>query len=140
MTEKEQVHALALAIDELLGRLAKDAPEDIALAETIRSIGMNLEEPIEPAFRIGQLGLGYDESHGYLVIVAYETPPEPEEGQLPSEMPPIGVARFWATPAQMRALSQHAAAVVAAGRPICVMCGQPIDPEGHFCPRRNGHH
>jgi predicted amidophosphoribosyltransferase len=28
---------------------------------------------------------------------------------------------------------------VAAGRPICSMCGQPIDPEGHFCPRKNGH-
>ena len=29
--------------------------------------------------------------------------------------------------------------VVAAGRPTCAMCGEPIDPEGHFCPRRNGH-
>jgi uncharacterized repeat protein (TIGR03847 family) len=39
----------------------------------------------------------------------------------------------------MRALARHAAAIVAAGRPICVLCGRPIDPEGHFCPKRNGH-
>ena len=49
------------------------------------------------------------------------------------------VARLYATPNQMLALSEHATEVVSQGRPICPMCGQPIDPDGHFCPRRNGH-
>jgi len=30
--------------------------------------------------------------------------------------------------------------VVAAGRPPCPLCGNPLDPEGHVCPRQNGHH
>jgi len=29
--------------------------------------------------------------------------------------------------------------VAGQGRPICGNCGEPIDPEGHFCPKRNGH-
>jgi len=31
------------------------------------------------------------------------------------------------------------AEVVAQGRPVCPLCGQPMDPDGHFCPRANGH-
>jgi uncharacterized repeat protein (TIGR03847 family) len=49
------------------------------------------------------------------------------------------VARLWAGLPQMRALSRAAQEVVSQGRPICPLCGQPIDPEGHFCPRSNGH-
>ena len=49
------------------------------------------------------------------------------------------MVRFWVTPAQIRAFGIRGQELVAAGRPTCAMCGQPIDPEGHFCPRRNGH-
>ncbi|HET7472707.1 MAG TPA: DUF3090 family protein [Candidatus Limnocylindrales bacterium] len=34
----------------------------------------------------------------------------------------------------------RALAVVAAGRLPCPLCGQPLDPQGHICPRRNGHY
>jgi uncharacterized repeat protein (TIGR03847 family) len=93
---------------------------------------MDLESPLEPAFRVGRLNLGYDKDSERLFIIAYELM---EEGD---DTPP-SVARFWATPAQMRAFSIHGQEVVAAGRPICAMCGEPMDPQGHFCPRRNGH-
>ena len=42
------------------------------------------------------------------------------------------------TPADARAFSKRAQAVVAAGRPPCQFCGGPLDPEGHLCPRANG--
>jgi len=32
-----------------------------------------------------------------------------------------------------------AIAVVQAGRPACPMCGEPLEPTGHFCVRRNGY-
>ncbi|HVF19250.1 MAG TPA: DUF3090 family protein, partial [Mycobacteriales bacterium] len=38
-----------------------------------------------------------------------------------------------------RAFVQRAQRVVAAGRPPCALCGLPLDPEGHVCPRQNGH-
>jgi uncharacterized repeat protein (TIGR03847 family) len=47
--------------------------------------------------------------------------------------------RFWATREQMLSLARHGALVCAAGRPLCPLCRNPIDPEGHLCPALNGH-
>jgi uncharacterized repeat protein (TIGR03847 family) len=33
----------------------------------------------------------------------------------------------------------RAQALVAAGRPSCPFCLQPLDPHGHICPRANGY-
>jgi len=126
-SEKEQVIALSRGIDEILERLGVGAP-----AGLMREEEMELAEPIDPIFRIGQLGLGYDAASKLLVLVAYELPEEENPAT-------INVVRFWATPEQMRMVARHAAVIVAAGRPLCVLCGRPIDPDGHFCPKRNGH-
>ncbi|HEV8420916.1 MAG TPA: DUF3090 family protein [Actinomycetota bacterium] len=47
--------------------------------------------------------------------------------------------RFWATREQMLSLARHGALVCAAGRPLCQLCRNPLDPEGHLCPALNGH-
>jgi len=39
-----------------------------------------------------------------------------------------------------RAFVNRALEVLAAGRLPCPLCGQPLDPQGHICPRRNGHY
>ncbi len=127
--EKEHAYALAIAVRQLLEQLGEDL-SDLEATE----VDLELKEPLIPAFRVGQLGLGYDDTEDLLVVVAQELTGEGEE-----EM--AAVARFWATRRQMGALSEHALQVVAAGRPICPLCGEPMDldnPEGHFCPRKNG--
>jgi uncharacterized repeat protein (TIGR03847 family) len=129
--EKEHVAALALAVDQVLMTLAGDDADAVVDPDPVIYEGMDLEYPLEPVFRAGQVSLGYDEVSKRLVVIAYEVQDEDDESQ-PS------VARFWATPAQMRAFSIHGQDVVAAGRPKCSMCGEPIEPEGHFCPRKNG--
>ncbi len=126
IVEKEQVAALSHGIDELLERLG------IEKKVLVNAYAMELSHPIEPVFRVGQLGLGYDAEQKLMMLVAYELPAEEEPVS-------VDVVRFWATAEQMRAVARHAAAIVAAGRPICVLCGRPIDPAGHFCPKRNGH-
>jgi uncharacterized repeat protein (TIGR03847 family) len=130
--EKEHVAALAMAIDQVLLSLADDDADAVVAPDPVIDEGMELEYPLEPAFRAGRVNLGYDEVSKRLVIIAYELMDEEDE-RSPS------VARFWATQAQMRAFSIHGQEVVAAGRPTCAMCGEPMDPEGHFCPRKNGH-
>jgi uncharacterized repeat protein (TIGR03847 family) len=130
--EKEHVAALAMAIDQVLLSLADDDADAVVAPDPAIDEGMELEYPLEPAFRAGRVNLGYDEVSKRLVIIAYELMDEEDE-RSPS------VARFWATQAQMRAFSIHGQEVVAAGRPTCAMCGEPMDPEGHFCPRKNGH-
>ncbi|MGH8245184.1 MAG: DUF3090 family protein, partial [Gammaproteobacteria bacterium] len=49
------------------------------------------------------------------------------------------VVRFWATRSQARAMARWGVEIVSRGRPICPQCGQPMEPEGHFCPKKNGH-
>ncbi len=148
--EKEQVAALATSILQLLEELEKGRAEsraDLPTEEEEVSVP-SLREPIEPAFRVGQLGLGYDERQDLMVLIAQAIPDAGEEGQgLAAEHPsetsvspdPEPKARFYATRAQMRSLSEHALQVVAAGRPDCPLCGRAIEPDGHFCPRTNGH-
>ncbi len=131
VVEKEQLAALTSAIDRLLLSLADDDPELVADPEPAPESSSGLEGPLAPAFRAGQLSLGYDQVSGKVVVVAEELTEEEQDAK-PS------IARFWATPAQMRAFSLHAQQAIAAGRPLCAVCGQPIDPAGHFCPRRNG--
>ncbi|HSJ56280.1 MAG TPA: DUF3090 family protein [Anaerolineae bacterium] len=132
LCEKEHVVALTLATDQVLLSLAEGDVDAVIEPDPVGAAAMGLEYPVNPAFRAGQVNLGYDQVSQRLVVLAYELLPE-EDTREPS------VARFWATPAQMRAFSVHGQEVVAAGRPVCAMCGEPIDPEGHFCPRRNGH-
>jgi uncharacterized repeat protein (TIGR03847 family) len=48
------------------------------------------------------------------------------------------VVRVQLEAAQAHAFAARAIAVVQAGRPPCPLCGAPLDPGGHFCPRRNG--
>lgn len=130
VAEKEQVRALADAVGRLLDSLAEKNPR-LATSDDMLVTDMSLEEPLEPEFRIGQMGLGYDAERD-LVILLIQGVAEDEESEPQT-------ARFSASRPQMRALSSHAALVVAAGRPICGNCGRPIDPNGHFCPQRNGH-
>jgi uncharacterized repeat protein (TIGR03847 family) len=135
--EKEHIAALAMAVDQVLLSLAGGDAEAVVEPDPIIAEGMDLEYPLEPAFRAGQMNLGYDQASERMVIIAHEILAE-DDAETPSDDTP-SVARFWATPAQMRALSIRGQEIVAAGRPICTMCGEPIDPDGHFCPRRNGH-
>lgn len=128
--EKEQVRALADAISRLLDGLAEKNPR-LATSDDLLVTDMSLEEPLDPEFRVGQMGLGYDAERD-MVVLLIQGVSEEEEGEAQT-------ARFSASRPQMRALASHASQVVAAGRPICGNCGRPIDPVGHFCPQRNGH-
>ena len=94
--------------------------------------------PFEPAFRVSQLIVGYDEDDDMIWIIAKAlivsesgSVVDPEDDEVPS-------VRFVATREQMRALSDHALEVVSKGRPTCPLCGNPINAEGHFCPRSDG--
>lgn len=126
--EKQQASMLASSLETLL----EDLSEKYMVEEDREPVwtDMRLREPIEPLFRVGNMGLGYNDEMDKVVVVAYELVEEEEEANAVS---------FWASRSQAQALIKHARDVVSAGRPICGNCGQPIDAEGHFCPNRNGH-
>ncbi len=133
IVEKQQVQSLAIGLEQFLADLDERFP-DLSNAETaFIEDEMALEKPIDPAFRVGHMGLGYDEENDLLVLVAREIQAEGED------LDAGDVARFWCTRSQLRSMCAWGLEVASRGRPICGNCGQPIDPEGHFCPKRNGH-
>ena len=122
-SEKEQVRALGEYLAELLDKLP--AGTGVKLPDA------DLVEPVEPAWPIASIGLGYDEDTKRIVIVA--TAVEEEEGQ---EAP---TARFAVTREKAAAFVTRAETLMKGGRAICPMCSQPKEPSGHVCPRSNGH-
>jgi len=128
--EKEQAVMLASSLEAFLQELEEKHP--LATRSSDESImqDMRLREPVEELFRVGNMGMGFNETANQIVLVAYELVDEDEEPN---------VVSFWANRSQMDSLVTRAREVVAAGRPICGNCGQPMNPEGHFCPNRNGH-
>jgi uncharacterized repeat protein (TIGR03847 family) len=125
LVEKSQVQALA----ERAASLLED--EEAGPEEEAR----DLVEPVQPDWRAGQLGLGLDPERHLALLVAQEAPP-PEDDDADPET--LATARLWLRLPQLAALSKRGMELVNAGRPLCAMCGLPIDPSGHLCPRKNG--
>lgn len=133
LCEKGQVANLAAALIEVLEQIDKKSPPTTAPA-LIPEVDLELEEPLEPVFRAGHFALGYDEDADSIIMLAYELP---ESQDVDAET--LSVARFVLTRAQARAMADHGMHVVAAGRPICPLCEEPMDASGHICPKKNGH-
>jgi uncharacterized repeat protein (TIGR03847 family) len=131
--EKEQMQMLALSVEQFLNDLQQRFPNLPEADAAYDESEMELEEPLDAAFQIGTIGLGYDDREDRLLLVLRETAPEGE----PKE--DISEASLWCSRDQLRRLSHWGLELARRGRPICGNCGRPIDPEGHFCPRKNGH-
>jgi len=131
--EKIQLQSLALGVDQMLEELAKQKPELTVVIPGIDPDKMHISPPVDPLFRAGEMGLGYDADHDMLVIMVREVVMEGGDPEQAAEV------RFWCTRPQIRRLADWSREVIKGGRPLCPQCGQPMEPEGHFCPKKNGH-
>jgi uncharacterized repeat protein (TIGR03847 family) len=132
--EKQQVAALADKLRELL--LIVDGTDTVKAAAPARDPALALE-PAEPLWRVGAMGLAYEEGADRVIVLAQPVSPEEEE---PKELEEDDEGiRFLLRRDQARSFVLHAVAIVDEGRPTCQLCGLPIDPEGHNCPASNGH-
>jgi uncharacterized repeat protein (TIGR03847 family) len=131
--EKVQVAALAARLDDLLD--AVDAP---AAGATIAE-EHPLEEPVVELFRVGAMALAWDPATEAVVIEAQTPTEDGDYIELPDDADDgPDLLRVRLAPADARGFVRRAAALMAAGRPACPFCGQPLDPSGHFCVRNNG--
>ena len=119
--EKQQVSAMG----ELLARVVKDQQRPGHLPDD-----QALEEPTDPEWAVGTIGVSYDEAEDRVVLVIEELVAEGEVG---------AIARVSITREQAAAFTIQATRLVESGRPPCPLCGSPLDPSGHECPRTNGH-
>ncbi|NHA68943.1 DUF3090 domain-containing protein [Phycicoccus flavus] len=127
--EKVQVSVLADRVNDLLDAHAEGtATEPLGDGDTDP-----LTVPIEDEFRVDTLSLAWDPDRLVLVIECHDQDPEEvEEGTLQT-------LRVVLPPESARAFARRCGKVIAAGRPACPFCGQPLDPTGHICPRANGY-
>lgn len=140
--EKQQLSVLSERLSSLLDEVATrfntevpaEAPDELMDTEP-------LQVPVEAEFRVGTMGLGWDaESDSVVIELLAVTEEEIDETVVldDTEEGPDAV-RVFVTPAYARAFAERAARVISAGRKPCPLCGEPLDPDGHICPRQNGY-
>jgi uncharacterized repeat protein (TIGR03847 family) len=132
--EKVQVALLADRLGDLLDeahrRLGVDVPAEAPELEDTAP----LDAPVDEEFRVGSLGLAWDGDSSTVLI---EATADSDDEEFPEEERDVLRVRISAGTA--RAFIARAERVVAAGRPPCPLCGLPLDPAGHICPRQNGY-
>jgi uncharacterized repeat protein (TIGR03847 family) len=133
IVEKIQIQSLAVGLEQFLAEVQQKFPELAEASSDYDEDRMRISPPVDPLFRVGELGLGYDEGNDLVVLVAREVIGEDENQE------EARVVRFWCTRDQIRAMCHWGMEIASRGRPICPQCGEPMDPEGHFCPKKNGH-
>ena len=114
--EKEQAWALCEAIEELLNDVTKRFPDLIDEPDEPtppNESELALREPLQPLFRVAQMGLGYDEERDLIALVIEELLSSEEAGEDDSP----SIVRFWVERGRMRQLSAYGSEIVRAGRP-----------------------
>jgi uncharacterized repeat protein (TIGR03847 family) len=140
--EKVQVAALAEKLEELLDEVRRRQGSDSAVPPVappeLEDVAP-LTTPVEEEFRAGTLALAWDDDTDTVLVEAQSI--EADEGEEPTESTEFtgDLLRVRLTPGAARSFAKRALRVVAAGRPPCPLCGNPLDPNGHVCPRQNGH-
>jgi uncharacterized repeat protein (TIGR03847 family) len=148
--EKAQVAVLADRLGDLLSELERrGVAAAVAASEGTQVVAPDadtgpLDEPLNEAFRAGSLTLGWDGDDGLVLVEARaqsedgeEIDPDEDDDE-DEDGPDLLRVRMSADAA--RSFVARAARIVASGRPPCPLCGAPLDPQGHICPRRNGHY
>lgn len=133
IVEKMQVQSLAIGVEQFLNEISEKFPGLPEASPDYVEDRMHIHPPVEPLFRVGEIGLGYDPDNDLVVLIAKELLSEEEDAEA------ADVVRFWCTRSQLRAMTHWGVEVASRGRPMCPQCGEPMDPEGHFCPKKNGH-
>lgn len=138
--EKQQVAVLAGYLARIVRELGRPGhlPDDL-----------EFDADVEPSWVVGTIGVSYDEDLDRLVVVMEESPPPEDDEEVDDGGDREGeegvpntsgaVARILVTREQAAAFAIRATRLVEAGRPSCPLCGLPLDPSGHDCPRTNGH-
>jgi uncharacterized repeat protein (TIGR03847 family) len=133
-------------LDEVLRRSAGGV--NVPPASSRASDTDPLDAPITEEFRVGTMTIAWDPSIDRIVIELFSNVDEDESAEEATSAPTPGepdeieadeVFVVKITASYARDFVARAQALVAAGRPSCPFCLQPIDPQGHICPRANGY-
>jgi uncharacterized repeat protein (TIGR03847 family) len=146
--EKVQVALLAERIGAIAGVTASSRSEEepaapvqpVVAAQLVMAPTPTFSEPVVEAFRVGSMTLTYEEEGRHLTLEAQEVGAAGgDDASEPEDDPDLDVLRVRLPLGDAVRFAEGALRVVAAGRPPCPLCGEPLDPQGHICLRRNGY-
>jgi uncharacterized repeat protein (TIGR03847 family) len=126
--EKEQLAGIGTWLSETVERLDVERPNGEPDVEPLP-----FPAEVDVDIRAGQLALGYVDDRDVFAVQVYDMQATPGAAQARP------LFRCFLNRGQARVLGRKIARVVASGRPQCPLCGEPMDPAGHMCPRSNGH-
>lgn len=138
--EKQQVAILADRLEQLLDEIVARTGTALPAGKADNDA---LEQPVDEEFRVAAMGLAWDGDSGLVIIEAQapvETPEEAEKTLLEDVEDGPDALRVLIEPRDARSFVERARRLIAAGRPPCPLCSEPLDPAGHICPRLNGYH
>jgi len=141
--EKAQVAVLAQRMGQILTELDRHGAADVEDPES--DDDRPLDEPLRDEFGVRTLSIGWDTDESLMVLEARSGSDDDEDAdedddEIEDDAPEgPDVMRVRLSAAQAAGFVRRAGRVIAAGRPPCPFCGQPLNPEGHICPRKNGY-
>ena len=140
--EKQQVAVLADRLGSLITEVAKRFSVSAPNTPTPGEDDLTLTTPVDAEFRVGTMGLAWDgdESQVIVELLALSEEEVGEDIVLEDREDGPDALRVFLSLAEARDFARRAELVVSAGRPPCPLCANPLDPEGHICPRLNGYH
>jgi uncharacterized repeat protein (TIGR03847 family) len=154
VVEKQQVSVLAEHLERVLDEILRRSSGQVEVPPPVSraSDTSPLDAPITEEFRVGTMTIAWDPTVNRVVIELFSNVDQSEEsdesdveapgesaGSTSEEIDADEVIVVKISPAYARDFIARAQALVAAGRPACPFCLQPIDAEGHICPRANGY-
>lgn len=151
VAEKQQVAVLAEHLDKVLDEVRRRSgpTAQVPPAQDRPSDTDPLDAPITEEFRVGTMTIAWDAETNKVVIELFsnvdldeETDPDEPAVAAADDIDEVDSDEVFViriSPAYAREFVARAQSLVAAGRPPCPFCLQPLDPAGHICPRANGY-
>lgn len=144
--EKEQLNRLAFALDRALAQVTQgQILRTEAQAETPPpppEMAADFPRSPEYDFREAQIGLTYDPRAEVFTLTIAPVDIIMEPGQEPqAQIREEDHVSFLFTVQQAHTLTSAINTLLSAGgRPVCPLCGTPLDGGPHACVRQNGHY
>src|SRR5574338_392985 len=85
IVEKVQIQTLALGVEDFLSEILQRYPELAPVEPDYDESTMHIQPPVDPLFRVGELGLAYDADQDLAVLVVREIQTADSEGEVEVE-------------------------------------------------------
>ena len=98
--EKTQLHSLAIGVEQFLSQINEQNPGvEEASGDYVEEV-MRVNPPVDPLFRVGEIGLGYDKDRDLIVLFVKEVLTDEDDPES------AAVIRYWASRTQMRMMAR----------------------------------